>query len=535
MKMALAVLTYDRAHYLSLVLPSILAQTVDGSPVADVFDLYVFQDGLCADDNRSSQAGHGEVSEILRRLPPDVQRYQQSENLGVALHFDFVEQLLFRDKAYDFVIFCEDDLVLGPQYLAIMAKLAARFQGDQRVGMVAAHPSNPTKSITDQRARLQDYAEMGHNWAFGLYREFWEKRQPFVDLYLSFIRDVPYRKRPTRAVLKWLEMSGFNPNGSSQDYVKQCATAALGAARISTFPNFALPIGRHGLHSNAEVFERLGFGKSAVCDTEIHEPGELSTLRFDQIFGLQQRTCIIDPTTFPRPSKWQNMVKAGKLDPAKLLPKGALDQVELLSPITRSWSSSEIPRRPHMEPAGLELLTERLSSSTCFLEYGAGGSTVLAAEMGVPKIYSVESDRSFLFAVKEAVAEVAPATQLFDQYVDIGPTVEWGNPRDSSKAAKWPLYSSSIWSEIIAKCEDEPDLVLIDGRFRVASFLATLIFGRPGTTILFDDYLDRPHYHVVEKYLRPVGGAGRMAEFRTADPPPREILLDLMAYSTNFG
>jgi hypothetical protein len=535
MKMALAVLTYDRAHYLSLVLSSILGQSIDGAPVAERFDLYVFQDGFCPDDKRSSEAGHREVSEIIDRLPPYVERHRQSENLGVALHFDFVEKLLFKDKAYDFVIFCEDDLVLGAQYLSVMKKLAVHFEGDPRVGMIAAHPSNPTKLQADQCDRLQDYAEMGHNWAFGLYRQFWEKRQPFVELYLNFIRDVPYRKRPTRAVLKWLELCGFNPNGSSQDYVKQCATAALGAARISTFPNFALPIGRHGLHSNSEVFERFGFGKSVICERQIHEPGELDAARYDQIFGSQQRTCIIDRTTFPKPAKWQNMVKNGSLDPEMLISKDHVEQVELLSPISRSWSPSEIPRRPHMEAAGLALLSERLSSSSCFLEYGAGGSTMLAAEIGVPKIYSVESDRAFLCAVKEAVAEVAPAAKLFDQYVDIGPTVEWGNPRDSSKATKWPLYSSSIWSEIITQSEDDPDLVLIDGRFRVASFLATLIFAKPGTTILFDDYVDRPHYHVVEKYLRPVSQAGRMAEFRTNDNPPREVLLDLMAYSTNFG
>ena len=534
MKMALAVLTYDRAHYLSFVVPSILAQSVGGRPLSESFDLFVFQDGFCSDDQRSNHAGHREVSEIIRHLPSQVERFQQAENLGVALHFDFVEKLLFRERGYDFVVFCEDDLVLAPQYLSLMKSLAEQFDGDSRIGMIAAHPSNPTKSRDAQVAGLQDYAEMGHNWAFGLFRAFWEKRQPFVELYLNFIRDVPYRKRPTRAVLKWLEMCGFNPNGSSQDYVKQCATVALGAARISTLPNFALPIGRNGLHSNSEVFKQLGFEKSIVCDTQIHEPGELSTARFDHIFRLQRRTCIIDDDAFPTPAKWQNLVKGGKLGPEKLLPKNGVDEVELLSPITRCWSASDIPHRPHMEPDGLTLLTERLSSCTCFLEYGAGGSTVLAAEMGVPKIYSVESDRAFLSAVKDAVAGASPGAILCDQYVDIGPTVEWGNPRDTSKATKWPLYSSSIWSEIIAKSEDEPDLVLIDGRFRVASFLATLIFAKPGTTILFDDYYDRANYHVVEKYLMPLSRAGRMAEFQTCSAP-REAMLDLLAYSTIFA
>jgi hypothetical protein len=534
MKMAVAVLTYDRAHYLSFVLPSILAQSVDGRPFSETFDLFVFQDGFCEEDERSSEAGHREVWEIIGHLPPDVERFQQTENLGVALHFDFVEKLLFRERGYDFVVFCEDDLVLGPQYLSLMSKLAHQFDGDPRIGMLAAHPSNPARSQEEQTARLEDYAEMGHNWAFGIFREFWEKRQPFVELYLEHIQGVPYRKRPTRSVLKWLELCGFNPNGSSQDYIKQCATVALGAARISTYANFALPIGRNGLHSNPEVFKQFGFDKSVVCGTEIDEPGELSKARFDQIFRLQQRTCVIDDRSFPAPAKWRSIVKSGKLEPKKLLPRNGVDQTDLLSPVTRSWSVSDIPRRPHMEPAGLNLLTERLSGCTCFLEYGAGGSTVLAAEIGVPRIYSVESDRTFLRAVKDAVAEIAPGAKLYDQYVDIGPTIEWGNPRDTSKAAKWPLYSSSIWHEIILKSEHAPDLVLIDGRFRVACFLATLVFSKPGTIVLFDDYYDRPNYHIVEKYLTPVTRAGRMAEFHTSNPP-REAMLDLIAYSTVFA
>ena len=34
-----------------------------------------------------------------------------------------------------------------------------------------------------------------------------------------------------------------------------------------------------------------------------------------------------------------------------------------------------------------------------------------------------------------------------------------------------------------------PDLILIDGRFRVCCFLSSLKYGNVGTKILFDDYL----------------------------------------------
>ena len=65
-----------------------------------------------------------------------------------------------------------------------------------------------------------------------------------------------------------------------------------------------------------------------------------------------------------------------------------------------------------------------------------------------------------------------------------------------------------------------PDLVLIDGRFRVACLMATVLHTKPGTTILFDDYYDRPYYQVTEPMLTPVDRHDRMAEFVVADVAP---------------
>jgi hypothetical protein len=536
MKMALAVITYDRAHYLSLVLPSVLAQQIDGRPIWDHFDIHVFQDGFCHDDSRSNEDGHRQVSEIMRGLPAHIKTFKQPENLGVALHFDFIEKLLFRDKGYDFVLFCEDDLVLSSQYASIIKKMAEKFEGDERVGMISAHPSNPSRSIDDQIKNIYDYSEIGHNWGFGLFRVFWERRQPYVELYLSLVNGVPYRKRPSSVIFKWLDSCGFNPSGSSQDYIKQCATAALGAVRFSTFANFGLPIGRTGLHCKPELFASMGFDKAVVCDHAIYVPGDLTAQKFQEILRSQRAACLKDSDGFPSFVEWENLVKSGVLHPRKLVGEYETNaKPPQETPEIISWSPTDIPQRPHMEPEGLELLTARLADAICFLEYGAGGSSVLAGEIGVSTIYSVESDRGFLDAVKGAVVATASEANLIDHYVDIGPTVEWGNPKDSSKAASWPLYASSIWNQILTQDSPQPDLVLIDGRFRVACFLATLHFARPGTTILFDDYHDRPNYHVVEKYLSPVARFGRMAEFRTEAAPPPEAMVDLMAYSTIFA
>ncbi len=95
MKKAIAIITYARSDYLQLVLPSILAQRIRGRPVADEYDIYAFQDGLWEEESPENRAGHAKISALLDSLPDSIAVFKQSANLGVALHFDFFEKLLF--------------------------------------------------------------------------------------------------------------------------------------------------------------------------------------------------------------------------------------------------------------------------------------------------------------------------------------------------------------------------------------------------------------------------------------------------------
>jgi hypothetical protein len=64
--------------------------------------------------------------------------------------------------------------------------------------------------------------------------------------------------------------------------------------------------------------------------------------------------------------------------------------------------------------------------------------------------------------------------------------------------------------------------VLIDGRFRVGCFLATMMRITRPVVVLFDDYKGRKPYAVVEEFFAPSAMGGRMARFvvspRTPDP-----------------
>ena len=57
-----------------------------------------------------------------------------------------------------------------------------------------------------------------------------------------------------------------------------------------------------------------------------------------------------------------------------------------------------------------------------------------------------------------------------------------------------------------------PDLIFIDGRFRVACFLTALKKIKRRTTVMIDDYRSRIHYHLCSKISKPIM-IGRMAVF----------------------
>lgn len=166
-------------------------------------------------------------------------------------------------------------------------------------------------------------------------------------------------------------------------------------------------------------------------------------------------------------------------------------------------------------------LADAYADAGVILEYGSGGSTVLAAGMAGRTVFSVESDAAWLREMRAYFIANPPAADLRLHHGDIGPTRDWGHPLDDRRMRRWPGYALSVWDR-----EDflHPDVVLVDGRFRVACLLTVAFRCTRPVTVLFDDYRGRKVYHGVEEMLRPAGFAGRMARFEvepTAVPADR--------------
>jgi hypothetical protein len=170
-------------------------------------------------------------------------------------------------------------------------------------------------------------------------------------------------------------------------------------------------------------------------------------------------------------------------------------------------------------------LRDHYARASNILEYGSGGSTVLATTLG-KRVISVESDKDWAARLAAELLRVGYPSVL--HHVDIGPTKEWGRPRDASGAARYHRYALSVWDRPDL---GEPDLVLIDGRFRAACLAAVMLRARRPTTVLFDDYVPRRYYHAVERLARKEETIGRMARFTvTPGPIPPDMLTEVLGW-----
>lgn len=168
-----------------------------------------------------------------------------------------------------------------------------------------------------------------------------------------------------------------------------------------------------------------------------------------------------------------------------------------------------------LPPAEAAALLSAIARARTVLEYGAGGSTVLAAEAGA-EVWSVESDADWAAMMRVWFAANPPSRAVHVLHADIGPTRDWGHPRDESRLRHWPDYALAPWE---TPGFPHPDVVLVDGRFRLACFLAVAFHITRPVTLFFDDYVPRRGYHRAEEVAKPAALIGRMARFDLTPTP----------------
>ena len=169
---------------------------------------------------------------------------------------------------------------------------------------------------------------------------------------------------------------------------------------------------------------------------------------------------------------------------------------------------------PCMSGEELELLDRHIPFGGNVLEFGCGGSSPHFLSRGARLLTSVESDKAWL----ETLIQSPLLRHFFLKHrwvpihADIGPTRSWGRPSSREALLSWLEYHALSWA---AMPDTAYDLILIDGRFRVACFCQSLLrCGNAGVTIVIHDFWNRPNYHAVLEFSDVLDRAGTSVALR---------------------
>jgi hypothetical protein len=147
---------------------------------------------------------------------------------------------------------------------------------------------------------------------------------------------------------------------------------------------------------------------------------------------------------------------------------------------------------PIIKPLDKLLFYKYLNNATHYMEFGSGGSTYQASiRPNIKSICTVESDLEWIQKLKSKITH----QHIQYNYIDIkARSKNLGYPGNDCRPEDMKKYSD-------VKIPSETDLVLIDGRFCVACCLKLIGQINEKCIVVFDDFLDRPQYHIILDYF----------------------------------
>lgn len=143
-----------------------------------------------------------------------------------------------------------------------------------------------------------------------------------------------------------------------------------------------------------------------------------------------------------------------------------------------------------------------------YLEFGSGGSTFTVLLNSQANIFSVESSLDYINHLRtwNYIIESERNKRLIFEHINIGKVGNWGIPLDKENKELYPNYSELIFKKNNLRF----DCVFIDGRFRIACTLNSILYGCIFTKFIIHDFWNRPKYRIMLKYLDVIEYEGTM-------------------------
>jgi predicted O-methyltransferase YrrM len=281
MPTAVALAGYNRPDYFRPTLRSLLSNAHLAS-----CDLWCFFDG----GPQSCQREYGRILQAelagAEFAPRKVELVARPAKMGCGRNLIDIRRRLFDQEGYERVFVCEDDLVVGPHYLALCERLLD-WALDRYADIGVVQSYNTCWLTKEEKVCRLDEVEVGnpHWWGYLMPRQTWNAiRESLYEYENRFLQVSDYEHRDASSISAWAMKrlaakykSVGGPAGvfgrergfpriwsfekyfggkfdTSQDSMTVLAMTLAGLQKLMTTVNRARPIGVTGLHSSVERF-----------------------------------------------------------------------------------------------------------------------------------------------------------------------------------------------------------------------------------------------------------------------------------------
>lgn len=258
----IVIMSFDRPQYLARLCNSLKLQQ---NFSLDECNIHLFQDGARSPRTGLEYTSDDKIKacvETFKAAFPAGKVHVSPVNLGIALNFQRAETLAFAELEADCAYFFEDDLELGPLYLAVLERIYEQVKARSDVGYFAAYGMHMEHS----NPHAPSFLPLEHHWGFGLLRSAWLKMQPWLQPFYEIYGKCDYKWRPHIAIVEEYLKKDVAHHHTSQDVAKTLACSSLGLARINTDVCYARYIGAQGQSFDENLFKELGFDRVSVVE-----------------------------------------------------------------------------------------------------------------------------------------------------------------------------------------------------------------------------------------------------------------------------
>lgn len=179
---------------------------------------------------------------------------------------------------------------------------------------------------------------------------------------------------------------------------------------------------------------------------------------------------------------------------------------------------------------GAEVL-DRIPKRSKVFEWGSGVSTLYLTLNRDCNLISIDSSRNWTRLINSKLQSINLTDSKVVNYINIGPTIHYGIPLKILR----PIFKktfSRYWSAARHFRNFDPNIVIVDGRFRLICSLEALQVFKSPFMFIIDDYIERASFRILEEFLGSPIIVNRAAIFNIHDEIPNDQLIKLKKLQT---